>query len=174
MEKNTEEAKNKKSSKLSKMIESTNEEFNGLQIFVYYSENNWETCEEIELIIDDNMTINQLIDSAIYKFKNELSYDNIDTKQFNVMLFKKKKKIPNYEYPICNLESKVKDYGKSFFCLVEDSKSEVNLKKEKEKEKGKNKNEKKNKNKDEPKNEEDNNKYNDMYETDNAKSCIIN
>ena len=127
MEKNTEEAKNKKSSKLSKMIESTNEEFNGLQIFVYYSENNWETCEEIELIVDDNMTINQLIDSAIYKFKNELSYDNIDTKQFNVMLFKKKKKIPNDEYPICNFESKVKDYGKSFFCLVEDSKSVVNL-----------------------------------------------
>ncbi len=170
MEKNTEEAKNKKSSKLSKMIESTNEEFNGLQIFVYYSENNWETCEEIELIVDDNMTINQLIDLAIYKFKNELSYDNIDTKQFNVMLFKKKKKIPNDEYPICNLESKVKDYGKSFFCLVEDSKSEVDLKKEK----GKNKNEKKNKKKNDKKNEEDNNKYNDMYDTDNAKSCIIN
>ena len=170
MEKNTEEAKNKKSSKLSKMIESTNEEFNGLQIFVYYSENNWETCEEIELIVDDNMKINQLIDLSIYKFKNELSYDNIDTKQFNVMLFKKKKKIPNDEYPICNLESKVKDYGKSFFCLVEDSKSVVNLKKEK----GKNKNEKKHKNKDDKKNEEDNNKYNDMYDTDNAKSCIIN
>ena len=36
------------------------------------------------------------------------------------MLFKKKTKKPNKEYPICNPESKVKDYGKILFCLVED------------------------------------------------------
>ena len=110
----------KRTSKLSSLIgfESTN--FNGMQITVYYSDNNWETCEEIDLILDDNTTINQLIDAAIYKFKTELFYDDIDKKQFNVMLFKKKIKKPNDEYPICNPESLVKNYGKTHFCLVED------------------------------------------------------
>ena len=111
----------KRTSKLTAMIGSENDEFNGLQVLVYYSENNWETCEEVNLILDENTTINQLIDSAIYKFKNELFYDNIDKKQFNVMLFKKKKKVPNEEYPACNPESRVKDYGKDHFCLVEET-----------------------------------------------------
>ena len=110
----------KRTSKLTSLIAAENEGLNGLQITVYYSENSWETCEEVNLILDDSTTINQLIDSAVYKFKTELFYDNIDKKQFNVMLFKKKKKIPNDEYPICNPESKVKDYGKNHFCLVED------------------------------------------------------
>ena len=120
----------KRTSKLTQMIESENDGFNGLQITVYYSENNWETCEEVNLILDENTTINQLIDSALYKFKTELFYDNIDTKQFNVMLFKKKKKIPNDEYPLCNPESKVKDYAKDCFCLVEDKNAKKMEKKE--------------------------------------------
>lgn len=82
----------KRTSKLTSLIAAENEGLNGLQITVYYSENNWETCEEVNLILDDSTTINQLIDSAVYKFKKELFYDNIDKKQFNVMLFKKKKK----------------------------------------------------------------------------------
>lgn len=81
----------KRTSKLTSLIAAENEGLNGLQITVYYSENNWETCEEVNLILDDSTTINQLIDSAVYKFKKELFYDNIDKKQFNVMLFKKKK-----------------------------------------------------------------------------------
>ena len=89
---NHEEGEVKRTSKLTAMIESENDGFNGLQISVYYSENNWETCEEVNLILDENSTINQLIDSAIYKFKSELFYDNIDKKQFYVMIFKKKKK----------------------------------------------------------------------------------
>ena len=135
----------KRTSKLTSLIESETEPFNNLQITVYYSENNWKTCEEINLIVDENTTINQLIDSSIYKFKTELFYDNIDKKQFKIMLFKKKKKIPNDEYPICNPESKVKDYGKIHFCLVED----INTKKEK--------------NEEEPKSES-NNKILDNYE----------
>ena len=128
------EAEVKRTSKLTAMIASENEGVNGLQINVYYSENNWETCEEINLILDENTTINQLIDSAIYKFKTELFYDNIDKKQFNVMLFKKKKKVPNDEYPVCNPESKVKDYGKDNFCLVEylNPKKEENQQEKKE------------------------------------------
>ena len=110
----------KRISKLSSLIGNESEENNGIQISVYYSENNWETCDEINLILDETTTINQLIDSSIYKFKTELSFDNIDKKQFKVMLFKKKTKKPNEEYPICNPESKVKDYGKTHFCLVED------------------------------------------------------
>ena len=126
LEENNDGAEVKRTSKLTALIAQENEGINGLQVTVYYSENNWETCEEINLILDDNTTINQLIDSSIYKFKTELFYDNIDKKQFNVMLFKKKTKKPNDEYPICNPESKVKDYGKNQFCLVED----VNSKKE--------------------------------------------
>ena len=118
-EENTEEGEVKRTSKLSALIAAENENFNGLEIFVYYSENNWESCEEVNLILDENTTINQLIDSAVYKFKTELFYDNIDKKHFNVMLFKKKKRIPNDEYPLCNPESKVKDYGKNHFCLIE-------------------------------------------------------
>ena len=120
---NTGEGEIKRTSKLSAMLGNENEGVNGLQISVFYSENNWETCEEVNLILDENTTINQLIDSAVYKFKTELFYDNIDKKQFNVMLFKKKKKVPNDEYPTCNPESKVKDYGKDNFCLVEDTES---------------------------------------------------
>jgi hypothetical protein len=123
----------KRTSKLTALIGSEADDFNGLQVTVYYSENNWETCEEISLILDEKTTINQLIDAAIYKFKTELFYDNIDKKQFNVMLFKKKKRIPNDEYPICNLESQVKTFGKAHFCLVED-KSATTADREPEKE----------------------------------------
>ena len=140
----------KRTSKLSSLIgfESTN--FNGMQITVYYSDNNWETCEEIDLILDDNTTINQLIDAAIYKFKTELFYDDIDKKQFNVMLFKKKIKKPNDEYPICNPESLVKNYGKTHFCLVEDintTKKEEIIKENENKDNSKNINNTKNNNK---------------------------
>ena len=133
----------KRTSKLTALIGSEADDFNGLQVTVYYSENNWETCEEISLILDEKTTINQLIDAAIYKFKTELFYDNIDKKQFNVMLFKKKKRIPNDEYPICNLESQVKTFGKAHFCLVED-KSATTADREPEKEPDKEKKEKAN------------------------------
>ena len=133
-EEKKEELEVKRTSKLTALIASEDEGFNGLQISVYYSENNWETCEEVNLVLDENTTINQLIDSSIYKFKTELFYDNIDRKQFNVMLFKKKKKIPNDEYPLCNPESKVKDYGKDCFCLVEDKSYKKNETKEEKKE----------------------------------------
>jgi hypothetical protein len=136
-----EEGEVKRTSKLSALIAAENDKFNGLEIYVYYSENNWETCEEVSLVLDENTTINQLIDSAVYKFKMELFYDNIDKKHFNVMLFKKKKKIPNDEYPLCNPESKIKDYGKVHFCLVEikdenPKKEEKEIKKESEQNKG--------------------------------------
>ena len=81
----------KRTSKLTALIGSEADNFNGLQVTVYYSENNWETFEEISLILDEKTTINQLIDAAIYKFKTELFYDNIDKKQYNVMLLKKEK-----------------------------------------------------------------------------------
>ena len=116
----------KRTSKLSSLMNQKAEDLNALQITVYYSENNWETCEEVNLILDDTTTINQLIDSSIYKFKTELSYENIDKKQFQVKLFKKKTKKPNEDYPICNPESKVKDYGKTHFCLIEEINSNIN------------------------------------------------
>ena len=176
---NNGEGEVKRTSKLTAMIASENDGANGLQINVFYSENNWETCEEINLILDENTTINQLIDSAIYKFKTELFYDNIDKKQFNVMLFKKKKKIPNDEYPVCNPESKVKNYGKDSFCLVED----INAKKEEKQQDKENKTEnqeiKKIKtptgNKSVETSEEDKEEINNMYKTCSPKcvSCKI-
>ena len=117
----SEEGEVKKISKLSSLISQAKEEVNRLQIIVHYSDNNWETNEEINLILDENTTISQLIEATKEKLTNK---QNIDKKIFNVRIFKKKKKIPNNEYPICNLESKVKDYGKSHFCLVEDKTSE--------------------------------------------------
>ena len=116
MEENNEE---KKTSKLTALIGQSQEGINGTQIFVHYSENNWETNEEINLILDENSTINQLIEASIEKFKTDLFYDNIDKKKFNVRIFKKKKKIPNIDYPVCSPTSKVKDFGKSHFCLVD-------------------------------------------------------
>ena len=116
----------KRTSKLSSLMNQKAEDLSALQITVYYSENNWETCDEINLILDDTTTINQLIDSSIYKFKTELSFENIDKKQFQVKLFKKKTKKPNDDYPICNPESKVKDYGKAHFCLIEQINSNIN------------------------------------------------
>ena len=127
MEENNEE---KKTSKLTALIGQSQEGINGTQIFVHYSENNWETNEEINLILDENSTISQLIEETKAKLTNK---QNIDKKVFIVRIFKKKKKIPNNEYPVCNLESKVKDYGKSHFCLVEEKSSEPS-KNEEEKE----------------------------------------
>ena len=178
---NTEEGEIKRTSKLSAMLGNENEGVNGLQISVFYSENNWETCEEINLILDENTTINQLIDSAVYKFKTELFYDNIDKKQFNVMLFKKKKKLPNDEYPTCNPESKFKDYGIDNFCLVEDTESNKNEKKEEKIEEVKQEVNKGNDNKNHNKNitKEDTNEQeediNNMYKSCSPKcvSCLV-
>ena len=125
-----EEGEVKKVSKLSSLINQAKEEVNKLQITVHYSENNWETNEEINLILDENTTINQLIEATKEKLTNK---ENINNKIFNVRIFKKKKKIPNNEYPVCNLESKVKDYGKSHFCLVEDKQTSKPNQKEEEK-----------------------------------------
>ena len=125
-----EEGEVKKVSKLSSLINQAKEEVNKLQITVHYSENNWETNEEINLILDENTTINQLIEATKEKLTNK---ENINNKIFNVRIFKKKKKIPNNEYPVCNLESKVKDYGKSHFCLVEDKNTSEPIQKEEEK-----------------------------------------
>ena len=113
------EKEHNRKSKLSSLLNEGNENSNNFQITVYYSENNWETCEEINLMVDENTTVNQLMDSAIYQFKTELFFENIDKKQFNLKLFKKKTKKPNDEYPICNSESIIKNYGKTHFCLVE-------------------------------------------------------
>ena len=126
----SEEGEVKKTSKLSSLISQAKQEANKLQIIVHYSENNWETNEEINLILDENTTISQLIEETKAKLTNK---QNIDKKVFIVRIFKKKKKIPNNEYPVCNLESKVKDYGKSHFCLVEEKSSEPS-KNEEEKE----------------------------------------
>ena len=149
-----EEGEVKKVSKLSSLINQAKEEVNKLQITVHYSENNWETNEEINLILDENTTINQLIEATKEKLTNK---ENINNKIFNVRIFKKKKKIPNNEYPVCNLESKVKDYGKSHFCLVEDKQTSEPNQKEEEKAEEKKEEKKEEIKQEEKKEEKDNN-----------------
>ena len=117
----TEEKENKKS-KLSALIDQAKGEINGIQIIVHYSEDKWKTNEEINLILDEETTISKLIELTIEKLRDK---HNIKDKKFFVRIFKKKKKIPNEEYPICNFDSKVKDYGKSHFCLVDEENSEL-------------------------------------------------
>ena len=118
----TEEKEVNKKSKLSALIGQAKEEINGIQIIVHYSEDKWKTNEEINLILDEETTINKLVDLAKEKLCDKY---NIKDKKFFVRIFKKKKKIPNEEYPICNFDSKVKDYGKSHFCLVDEENSET-------------------------------------------------
>ena len=98
---------------------SNNKEMSNSQIYVYYSQNNWKTSEFVEIIIDEKTTFLQLIDTVIFKLKTEFYYDDIDEKDYSIMILKKKTKSPNYDYPKCNPESLVLDYGKSNFCLVE-------------------------------------------------------
>lgn len=113
-------------SKIGALLSNT-QQINTSQVNVYYSQNNWKTCEIVEIMVEENTTILQLIDSAVLKLKNEFYYDDIDEKNYNLMIFKKKTKMPNYEYPKCNLESKVMGYGKSTFCLVEKENEENNI-----------------------------------------------
>ena len=110
-----------KKSKLTALLGQAKGEKNGMQIIVHYSEDNWKTNEEISLVLDEETTINQLIDATKEKLEDK---HNIKDKKFFVRIFKKKKKIPNEEYPICNFDSKVKDYGKSHFCLVDEENSQ--------------------------------------------------
>ena len=124
----TEEKEVNKKSKLSALINQAKEEINGIQIIVHYSEDKWKTNVEINLILDEETTINNLIELAKEKLNDKY---NIKDKKLFVRIFKKKKKIPNEEYPICNFDSKVKDFGKSHFCLVEEENSEP-IKEEKE------------------------------------------
>ena len=113
----SEEPEKPKVSKLSAMMQNAEEkENNTIPIIVHYSEDNWKTNEEINLILDEETTIKELLETSKQKLNNK---PNIDSKKFDVMIFKKKKKIPNDEYPVCNLDSKVKDFGKSHFCLVD-------------------------------------------------------
>ena len=116
-----------KISKISSLINQAQEDINGMKIVVHYSEDKWKTNEEVELILGEETTIGELIQISKQKFNKP----NINNKKLFVRIFKKKKKIPNEEYPICNLESKIKDYGKSHFCLVdEESASSVEEEKE--------------------------------------------
>ena len=113
----------KSASKIGALL-TNNLQVNDSQVNVYYSQNNWKTSEKVEIMVEENTTILQLIDSAIFKFKTEFYYDDIDEKNYILMILKKKTKMPNYDYPKCNPESLVMGYGKSNFCLVEIQKEE--------------------------------------------------
>ena len=91
----------KNHSKISQMINLAKPDY--INISVFYSINNWENYESVNLILESNSTISQLLNTAVNKFKNEYFYDDIDNKDLDVMLFKKKIKKPNYDYPICRI-----------------------------------------------------------------------
>ena len=124
MSENNEEKERKKTeSKLGAMLSNT-QEMNNSQVNVYYSQNDWKTSEIVQIIVEENTTVLQLIDSVVFKLKTEFYYDDIDEKNYILMILKKKTKKPNYDYPKCNPESFVLDYDKSNFCLVEKDKAE--------------------------------------------------
>ena len=108
-------------SKLGALLSNT-QQVNNSQVNVYYSQNDWKTSEVVEIIVEEKTTVLQLIDSVVYKLKTEFYYDDIDENNYNLMILKKKTKTPNYDYPKCNPESKVLDYDKLNFCLVEKEK----------------------------------------------------
>jgi len=123
MSENNEEKERKTGSKLGAMLSNT-QEMNNSQVNVYYSQNDWKTSEIVQIIVEENTTVLQLIDSVVFKLKTEFYYDDIDEKNYILMILKKKTKKPNYDYPKCNPESFVLDYDKSNFCLVEKEKAE--------------------------------------------------
>ena len=164
---NEEKDKKKSSSKIGALL-SNSQEVNNSQISVYYSQNDWKTSEIVEVMVDEKTTVLQLIDSVIFKLKTEFYYDDIDEKNYNLMILKKKTKTPNYDYPKCNPESLVLDYYKSNFCLVEQDKIENvnNTNEEEEKNNNDNKNNKE-KNKREEKKDLQNNENNEEKEEEN-------
>ena len=166
---NEEKDRKKSSSKIGALL-SNSQEANNSQISVYYSQNDWKTSEIVEVMVDEKTTVLQLIDSVIFKLKTEFYYDDIDEKNYNLMILKKKTKTPNYDYPKCNPESLVLDYYKSNFCLVEqDTIENVNNTNEEE-EKNNNDNKilnNKEKNKKEEKKDLQNNENNEEKEEEN-------
>ena len=166
---NEEKDKKKSSSKIGALL-SNSQEANNSQISVYYSQNDWKTSEIVEVMVDEKTTVLQLIDSVIFKLKTEFYYDDIDEKNYNLMILKKKTKTPNYDYPKCNPESLVLDYYKSNFCLVEQDKIENVNNTNEEEEKDNNDNKilnNKEKNKKEEKKDLQNNKNNEEKKEEN-------
>jgi len=166
---NEEKDRKKSSSKIGALL-SNSQEANNSQISVYYSQNDWKTSEIVEVMVDEKTTVLQLIDSVIFKLKTEFYYDDIDEKNYNLMILKKKTKTPNYDYPKCNPESLVLDYYKSNFCLVEQDKIENVNNTNEEEEKDNNDNKilnNKEKNKKEEKKDLQNNENNEEKEEEN-------
>ena len=166
---NEEKDRKKSSSKIGALL-SNSQEANNSQISVYYSQNDWKTSEIVEVMVDEKTTVLQLIDSVIFKLKTEFYYFDIDEKNYNLMILKKKTKTPNYDYPKCNPESLVLDYYKSNFCLVEQDKIENVNNTNEEEEKNNNDNKilnNKEKNKKEEKKDLQNNENNEEKEEEN-------
>ena len=88
---NEEKDRKKSSSKIGALL-SNSQEANNSQISVYYSQNDWKTSEIVEVMVDEKTTVLQLIDSVIFKLKTEFYYDDIDEKNYNLMILKKKNK----------------------------------------------------------------------------------
>lgn len=175
-EENNELGLQKKSkSKLSSRIVQKDEGPAEETVNVFYSTDNWETNEKIVLSIEKTTTISQMADLAICQVPSLAS--SIDC----VMLFKKKKQRPNYDYPICNPDSTIGDYDKYNFCLIQkkpeendtNNNNKSNEKNDnKEKENNDENNEKKTESKNEGKNESNKNKLAEKFGKD-GKKCII-
>lgn len=100
-------------------VESQEKEADGILITIVYSNNNWESSEKITKTISKETTVEQLIEISVDEFKNKLYYDEMEGKEYNLMLFKKKTGKPNFEYPVCDLGTKICELFKDTFCLVE-------------------------------------------------------
>ena len=147
-----------KPSKINELLNSA-ENQGMININVYYSINNWESFETINLSLPKTTTVEKLIDISKEKFKTDFFFDDIFSKELVLMLFKKKKQVPNYDYPPCNNQSNINEFDKNNFCLVE--KEKKNEEKEAEKE---SKNDEK---------EEKEEKMTERYLTSCVKNCCV-
>jgi hypothetical protein len=118
-EENGESDNKKPKPKLTDLLKSMEPTENS-QVNIYFSRDNWKSCNSIDIMIEEKTTILQLIDASLYKLKTQFNITDIDEKKCYIMLLKKKTKKPNYDYPRCNPDSLVIDYQKSNFCLMED------------------------------------------------------
>lgn len=165
----------KSKSKLSSMIVEKEEGPGETAVNIYYSKDDWATSKNIVISIEDNTTISQLTDFALCQIPS-LGTENLEKKQnFYMMLYKKKKQKPNYDYPICNPDSLVKDYDKYNFCLMEKKTEEKEKNNVEEKNTNKNKEEVKKKDSNDVSNENVNKKKNDKENNkkEKDKKCII-
>ena len=95
MEENNEEnKKEKKESQISSLIKNAT----GTKYIIHYSENNWETSEEIHIFLDDDATIGELLDESIKNLKRSFIMMILIRKILMLDFLKRRKKFQTMNF----------------------------------------------------------------------------